>query len=155
MIQEATALGNWWLAASSWQCTCSCILSLTKSFLAKHQTIHVTQSPYSPDLALYGGSLWRLVELCEYPKCLFDGDWGVIVLRTVFLVSCIFFNQCLCFSYYMDGYIVDRPHTSFHKAWQPFQKWSCPVAPLKLQIISSLTGKQKYMPMQLLSSSLS
>ena len=25
------------------------------------------------------------------------GDWGVIVLCTVLLVSCIFFNKCLCF----------------------------------------------------------
>ena len=27
MIQKAAAMGNWWLAASSWQCTCSCITS--------------------------------------------------------------------------------------------------------------------------------
>ena len=25
MIQKATSMGNWWLAASSQQCTCSCI----------------------------------------------------------------------------------------------------------------------------------
>ena len=28
----------------------------------------------------------------------FEGDWDIIVLCTVFLVSCIFFNKCLCFS---------------------------------------------------------
>ena len=25
MIQKAAAMGNWWWAASSWQCACSCI----------------------------------------------------------------------------------------------------------------------------------
>ena len=32
MIQKATAMGNCWLAASSWQCTCSCILLGAKFF---------------------------------------------------------------------------------------------------------------------------
>ena len=36
----------------------------------------------------------------------FEGDWGVIVLCTMFLVSCIFFNKCLYFSYYMAGYLI-------------------------------------------------
>ena len=38
----------------------------------------------------------------------FEEDWGVIVLCTLFLVSCVFFNKCLYFSYYMDGYFMDR-----------------------------------------------
>ena len=37
VIQKATAMGNWWLAASSLQCAHSCITSLMQSFLAKHQ----------------------------------------------------------------------------------------------------------------------
>ena len=37
----------------------------------------------------------------------FEGDWGIIVLYTTFLVSC-FFNKCLYFSYYMAGYLLDR-----------------------------------------------
>ena len=37
----------------------------------------------------------------------FGGDWGVIVLCTMFLVSCIFFKKCLYFSYYMAGYLLD------------------------------------------------
>ena len=41
----------------------------------------------------------------------FEGDWGIIVLFTVFLVSCIFFSKCLYFSYYMTGHFLDRPHT--------------------------------------------
>ena len=40
----------------------------------------------------------------------FEGDWGIIVLCTMFLVTCIFFNKCLYFSYYMAGYLLDRPH---------------------------------------------
>ena len=40
----------------------------------------------------------------------FEGDWGIIVLCTVFLVSCIFFNKCLYFLYYMAGYLLERPH---------------------------------------------
>ena len=32
MIQKATAVGNWWLTASSWQCTRSCITSPTELF---------------------------------------------------------------------------------------------------------------------------
>ena len=40
----------------------------------------------------------------------FEADWGIIVLCTVFLVSCIFFSKCLYFSQYMAGYLLDRPH---------------------------------------------
>ena len=49
MIQKATAVGNWGLAASSWQCTCSCITFHAEIFgtTSNHQ---VTQPPYSPDL---------------------------------------------------------------------------------------------------------
>ena len=50
LIQKATAMGTWWLAASSQQCAHSCITSLTE-LLAKHQITQVTQPPYSPDLA--------------------------------------------------------------------------------------------------------
>ena len=39
----------------------------------------------------------------------FEGNWGVIVLCTMFLASYIFFNKCLYFSYYMAGYLLDRP----------------------------------------------
>ena len=34
-----------------------------------------------------------------------EGDWGVIVQYTIFLVSCIF-NKCFYFSYYMAGYFL-------------------------------------------------
>ena len=38
----------------------------------------------------------------------FEGDWNVIVLRTIFLVSCIFFYKCFCFSQYMAGYFLGK-----------------------------------------------
>ena len=51
MIQKAAAMGNWWLAAASWQCAYSCItFHVVQSFLAKFQITQVTQLPYSPDL---------------------------------------------------------------------------------------------------------
>ena len=49
MILKDTARDNWWLAASSWQPTCSCIISRTEIF-GEHQITQVTQPPYSPDL---------------------------------------------------------------------------------------------------------
>ena len=41
----------------------------------------------------------RSWENCVRPQgAYFEGDWNVIVLCTMFLVSCIFFNKCLYFS---------------------------------------------------------
>ena len=39
----------------------------------------------------------------------FEGDWGVTVPCTIFLVSSIFFSKCLYFSYYMARHLLDRP----------------------------------------------
>ena len=50
MTQKTAAMGNWWLAASSQQCACSCI-TFCAEFWAKHQITQVTQPPYSPDVA--------------------------------------------------------------------------------------------------------
>ena len=50
MIQKATAMGNWWLAASSQQCACSCITFCAEVFCETSN--HPGDSaPYSPDLA--------------------------------------------------------------------------------------------------------
>ena len=128
MIQKATAMGNWWLAASSPQCTCSCIPSHAEFF--GETTNHPGDSaPLQPRF----GALWLLAfpktkitfERDEISDCwwdpgkydgaadgdwekfvrsqgaYFEGDWDVIVLCTMFLVSCIFFNKCLDFSRYM------------------------------------------------------
>ena len=48
-IQKAAAMGNWKLAASSQQGTCSCIMSHVE-FLVKHQITQVTQPADSTDL---------------------------------------------------------------------------------------------------------
>ena len=45
---------------------------------------------------------------------LFEGNWCIIVLCTMFLVSCIFFNKCLYFSCYMVRYLLDRRCTYTH-----------------------------------------
>ena len=52
LIQKATAMGTWWLVASSRQHACSRITSHAE-FLAKLQITQVTQPLYTPDLAPY------------------------------------------------------------------------------------------------------
>ena len=143
---SVTSMDNWWLAASSRQCACSCIGSYAE-FLAKHQIAQVTQPPHNPDLVpcdfwlfpkIKSPLKWKrfqslneiqentmgqlvVIETKDFadifnngrdsgrtvwgPKVPnFEGDWSVIVLCTMFLVSCIFFNKCLYFSYYMDTF---------------------------------------------------
>ena len=105
---------------------------LVQNFFAKLAVTRVTHPPYNPDLApcnfwlfpklksplkgkrfqnideiqkIRWGIWWRLGELCEVPSAYFEGDWGIIALCTMFLASCIF-NKCLCFSYYMTGYLL-------------------------------------------------
>ena len=104
---------------------------LVQSFLAKHQIIQVTQPLYSPDLLPFDfwlfpklksplkgnrfqtvseiqenitGQLMVLGELHEVPRCLL---WRG--LRCQCFLSCIFFNKCLYFSYYMAWYFLDTP----------------------------------------------
>ena len=113
MIQKSAAMGNWWLAASSRQRTCSCITSPAEFFCKTSN-----RPGDSMPLQLRFGALWLL----DFPKtkiifeithsdcwwdsetydraadgdwenCVrsqdayFEGDWGVIVLYTMFLVS--------------------------------------------------------------------
>ena len=142
MIQKAAAMGSWWLAASSWQHTHSCITSHAEFFVGTSN--HPGDStPLQPRF----GALWLLAfpktkitfereEISDHwwdsgkyngtaddnwENCVrsqgayFEGDWCVIVLRTMFLVSCIFFNERLYFSCYMAGSLLDRPHiTALH-----------------------------------------
>ena len=111
---------------------------LMQSFLVKHQVTQVTQPLYSPDLfgplwllaltkikitferekisdhqwdsGKYDGAAGGDWENCVRSQgAYFEGDW-VIVLCTMFLVSCIFFNKYVYFLYYMAGYLLDRPH---------------------------------------------
>ena len=137
MIQKATSMGNWSLAASSQQHTCSCIMSHAE-FFGEMSNHPVGSAPLQ--------SRFGVLQLLTFPKakitfereeisdcqwdsgkyyrasdgnwenCVrshgayFEGDWGVIVLYTMFLVSCMLFNKCLYFSYYMAGYLLDRPY---------------------------------------------
>ena len=55
---------------------------------------------------VHWGGWWWLGELCEVPRCRL---WrGLRHHCPTYNVSCIFFNKCLYFSYYMDGYFLDR-----------------------------------------------
>ena len=122
MIQKAAAMGDWWLAASSRQCACSCITS-PQSFLAKHQVVQVTQPPYSPDLVPCDFWLFPKLQSPLKGKRFQSNDeiqenmmgqlmmirrtvWGLRVpslkgaevsLSYVFFVSFIYFNKCLFF----------------------------------------------------------
>ena len=98
----------------------------------------VTQSPYNPDLVpcnfwlflklklpLKGKRFQTIDEnwentmgkLMETGRTVWgpkvhrhlEGDYGATVLCIRVLVSCIFFNKCLCFSYYVTVYLLDRP----------------------------------------------
>ena len=137
MIQKATAMGNWWLAASSRQHAHSCIMSCAE-FCGKKSNHPGDSAPLQPrfgslqflafpktkitferkeitdhrwDSGKYDGVADGNWENCVRSQgAYFEGDWHVIVLRTMFLVSCIFFNKCLYFSYYMAGYLLGRPH---------------------------------------------
>ena len=139
MIQKASAMGNWWLAALSQQGTLSCITSHAE-FFGKTSNHPGDSAPLQPRF----GALWLLAfpktkvtfereEISDrkWDSGKYDGaadsnwkncvrsqgayserDWVVIALCPVFLVSCIFFNKCLYFSYYMAGYLLDRPCTA-------------------------------------------
>ena len=119
MIQKAAAMGNWWLAAvSTRQHACLYIISPAEVF-GENEITQVTQLPYSPDLAPC--NFWLFSKLksplrekrfdCQqdsgkynrvadgnWEHCVrsqgayCEGNWGIIVPHTVFLVSCYFFS---------------------------------------------------------------
>ena len=133
MVQKAAAMDSWWQAALSRQSTSSCITSHAEIL---GETAHHPgdSAPLEPRF----GALWLLAfpktkitfkreEILDHgwdsgkydgavegnwENCVrsqgayFEGDWGVIVLCTVFLVSS---SINLCFSYYVAGYLLDRP----------------------------------------------
>ena len=56
------------------------------------------------DSGKYNGAADGGWENCVRSQCAyFEGDWSITVLCTMFLVSCVLFNKCLYFSYYMTG----------------------------------------------------
>ena len=133
---ETIWMGNWWLVASSWQCAHSCTTSYAEFFgeTSNHpgdsvpptaQVCHSASSGFSQKLksplkgkisdlqwgsGKYDGAADGNWENCVRSQgAYFGGYWGVIVLYTMLPVSYIFFNKCLYFSYYMAGYLLDRP----------------------------------------------
>ena len=112
MMQKAAAMGNWWLAAASWQCACTCIMSHVQ-FFCKTPNRPADSVPLQPSF----GSVWLLPfpktkitfereEISDYQgdsgkqdravdgdweNCVrsqgayFEGNWGVSVLCTMFL----------------------------------------------------------------------
>ena len=62
---------------------------------------------------IWWGRWWRLGKLCEVSRCLVWRELRHHCL--VYNVSYIFFSKCLYFSYYVSGYILDRPHMYLHK----------------------------------------
>ena len=114
--------------------TCCLCTASPESFFGKYQITQVTQASYCPDLEscdiwlfpklespLKGKRFQTISENQEYTigaadgdqNCVrsqgayFEGDWGIIVLYTMFLVSLINVSY---FSYYMTGYLLDRLH---------------------------------------------
>ena len=131
IIQKAKSMDNWWLAASSWQCACSCITSREEFFgeisnhpgdsallpprfgalqlLAFPQTKITFKREETSDHRWDSGKYDRAADgdwnCVRSQDAYFEGDWGIIVLCT----TCIFFNKCLYFSHSMAGYLLDRP----------------------------------------------
>ena len=115
---------------------------LMQRFLVKHQITEVNQLPtaqiwhpatsgfsqhlyhlwkgrdFRPSMRfrkIQWGSWWQLGELCEVPRCLLWRGLRCQCLMYNISCICVFFNKCLYFSYYMAGYLLDRPriYTSF------------------------------------------
>ena len=136
MIQKATPVGNWWLGASSWhhasfmhRVSCRVLqwniksprwlghptaqtwLPATSGF---SQTKITFEKDKISDHEWASGKCDRAAD-SNWENCVkaqgayFEGDWGRIIRRTIFLVFCIFFNKCLYFSCYMTGFLLDTP----------------------------------------------
>ena len=93
------------------------------------------------------GSWWWLGELCEVPRCLLWRKQRHHCLHSMFLVSCIFFNKCLCLSYCMADYLLDRTrapwldHNCLRWLSKTFMFWlsgSC--SPLTILLLFFLIG---------------
>ena len=127
MIQKSAAMGNWWLAALSQQGTLSCITSHAEFFgkTSNHPGDSASWQPrFGPKITFereeisdhqWDSGKYNRVADGYWENCVrsqgayFEGDWGIIVLCTTFLESCIFFNKCLYFLYYTAGFLLDRP----------------------------------------------
>ena len=127
IIQKAAAMGNWWLAASLRQPASSHVMSravfswniqsprwlspsttqiwcpATSAFSPKLTSLSKVEREEISDHWWDSGKYDRATDghrenHVRSQGVYFEGDWGVIVLCTMFLVSCNFFNKCLHFS---------------------------------------------------------
>ena len=131
-------MGNWWLEASSWQHSCSGITSPAEFFWWNIKSLG-DSAPKEPRFGALGLLTFPQTKITfergeisdhwwdsgkydaaddgDWENCVrsqgayFEGDWGVIVLCTLFLIPCIFFNKYLYVSYYIAVYLLGRPHT--------------------------------------------
>ena len=125
--QKATAIGNWWLAASSRQHTHSCIMSCAECFgeMSNHSGDSVPLQPMFRALPLLAFPKTKIIfereeisdhqwDLGKYGRAA-DGDWNCVRSLLwrgpryhcpVYNVSCIFFSKCLYFSYYVARYFL-------------------------------------------------
>ena len=139
MIQKPSAMGNWWWAASSGQ-HARWYTSHLWQFFGETSNHPGDSAPLHSDLVPHDFWLFpklksplkgkRLQTLSEILLSVMvqlmvmgrnylrsqganvEGNWDNIVLCMMFPVSCIFFNKCLFFSYYMAGYLwTDYLHT--------------------------------------------
>ena len=136
MIQKAVAMGNCWLAASSRQCTHSCIMSHAEFF---------GETSYHPGDSAPLQPIFSTLRLLLFPKtkvnfereeisdCRDSGkcnrvananwenwgrsegayskrDWGIIVLCTMFFISCIFFNVSIFHNTWLGTFWTDLVH---------------------------------------------
>ena len=145
-------MGNWWWAASSRQHTYLCIISRAGFFgetsnhpgdsapplwsrfgtlwLLVFLQIKITFEREEISHCQWDWGKYDRATDGDWEKCVrslcacFEGDWGVIVLCTMFLIFCIFFNESLYFLYYMAGYLLDRPSMSLDLKDKKGQKMS-------------------------------
>ena len=141
MIKKAAAMCNWWLTALSQQCAHWCIMSHAE-FFSKTSNHQVTQSPLQPrfgslwllafpkteitfdreeisdhwwDSGKYNGAADGNWENCVWSQgAYFGGDWGVIVLCTMFL-SFVSLSINVSFSCGLAGYFLGKLH--IHESW--------------------------------------
>ena len=127
--QKATAMGNWWLAASSRQCAHSCISSHAEFFgkTSNHPGDSIPLQPRFGALQLLAFPQTTItfereeISECQWESgkydreangnwenCVrsqvayFEGAWGVIALCTMFLYH-VSSSINVSFSYYMTG----------------------------------------------------
>ena len=129
--------GDWQLHLDNMPAHASCLM---QTFWVKHKITQVTQRPlqtrfgtlwlldfpkmritfegeeisdYWWDSGKYSGAAYGNWE--NHGRswgAYIEEDWDIIVLCTMFLISYTFFNKYPYFTYYMAGYLLDKPHIS-------------------------------------------